>query len=160
MTPDVHPELEPLAFLIGTWRGHGRGEYPTIEDFTYEEEVTFGHVGKPFLTYHQKTWSPKGDPLHTEQGYVRPGGSEGPELVIAQPTGVVEIHVGPLHGTKLAFRARSVALSPTAKSVTAVSRTIEVLDGVLRYRVDMAAVDQPLQFHLEAALERQTGPAG
>lgn len=155
MAPDLHPDLESLAFLIGTWRGRGRGEYPTIENFTYEEEVTFGHVGKPFLVYHQRTWSPGGDPLHTEHGYLRPGGVDGPELVIAQPTGVVEIHVGPLTGTKLEFRARSVALSPSAKSVTAVSRTIEVLDGVLRYRLDMAAVDQPLQFHLEAALERQ-----
>lgn len=155
MHPELHPDAAPLAFLLGTWRGHGRGDYPTIESFAYEEEVTFSHAGKPFLAYHQKTWAPSGEPLHTEHGYLRPVGQDRAELVIAQPTGVTEIHEGTVAGQRLELRSIDVGLSPTAKSVTAVARALEVADDTLSYRLEMAAVGRPLQYHLEASLARQ-----
>lgn len=154
--PALHPDLEPLAFLIGTWRGRGRGDYPTIAGFVYEEEVEFAHAGKPFLAYRQRTWDPEGLPLHSEAGYLRLPGHTA-ELIIAQPTGVTEIHTGPLDGTTLTLRAQTVGLSPTAKEVTAVARRLHVDGDVLGYQLDMAAVGQPLQFHLTAELRRQTG---
>ena len=43
----MHPALKPVSGLIGTWRGAGRGEYPTIDSFEYTEEVTFAEAGKP-----------------------------------------------------------------------------------------------------------------
>ena len=91
---DLHPAVAHLAPLLGTWRGGGRGHYPTIDPFEYTEEVTFGHVGKPFLAYSQRTKGVDGAPLHAECGYWRPTGEWGLELLIVHPSGIAEILVG------------------------------------------------------------------
>jgi len=52
-----------------------------------------------------------------------------------------------------------VVTTPTAKDVREVRRVYEVRDDALWYRIDMAAVGQPLGFHLEATLERAEGAA-
>src|SRR5688572_16613947 len=54
--PELHPDLEPIAFLVGRWEGAGVGGYPTIESFNFGQEIVFGHNGKPFLTYTSRTW--------------------------------------------------------------------------------------------------------
>lgn len=147
--------LDRLAFLLGTWRGRGRGDYPTIDPFTYAEEVVFGSVpGKPFVTYVQRTRGSDDRPLHAESGYVRSPEPGVAELVVAQPTGIAEVHAGTLDGTTLELRSVGVLLTPTAKQVHSVSRAIAVDGDVLRYRLDMAAVGQEHQFHLEAELTR------
>lgn len=151
---DIHPDVAHLAFLVGRWRGGGRGDYPTIEAFEYTEEVAITHVGKPFLIYGQKTRGADGAPLHTETGYIRPAGTDRLELIIAQPTGVTEIHEGRYRPGHLDFVAVNVANSFTAKEVSAVRRSIDVEDDVLHYVLDMAAVGQDMQFHLEATLRR------
>lgn len=147
--------LDRLAFLVGTWRGEGRGEYPTIDDFTYAEEVTFGTIPtKPFVTYAQRTTGTDGLPLHSEVGYVRSPADGLAEMVIAQPTGVTEIQTGAVEGTSLRLTSMGVGLTPTAKDIRTIHRHFVVTDDVLRYRLDMAAVGQDLQFHLEAELTR------
>jgi hypothetical protein len=146
--------LEAAQFLIGTWRGTGRGIYPTITGFDYSEEITFTTIpGKGFLVYTQKTMV-DGAPSHTEAGYLRLPGPGLAELVIAMPTGVVEVHTGTLTGTSLELRSMVVGLTPTAKKVNSVARRIEVTGDTLSYDLDMAAVGQPEQLHLRASLER------
>lgn len=155
----IHPDIAPLAFLVGTWRGRGHGDYPTIAAFDYTEEVTFAPLPKPVLSYAQRTRRADTDePLHAETGYLRlPGGR--PELVLAQPTGIVEAHTGTLSGQRLDLTTVHVATVPSADAhaVRAVRREVEVVGEDLRYRLSMAAAGQPLQLHLEATLHR-TGP--
>ncbi len=152
---ELHPQLAPIGDLVGTWRGTGSGSYPTIDDFSYVEEVTFGHVGKPFLAYGQKTRHASTDlPLHAETGYWRVTDAGGLEVVMAHPTGIVEVLVGTIADGVFDLRTTTVHGTPTAKSVTEVHRRF-VHDGdELRYEVAMAAVGQPLTHHLAATLRR------
>jgi hypothetical protein len=156
----VHPDIAPLYFLIGNWEGTGFGNKPTIDDFSYREEISFvAPPGKPFLQYSQKTWradghQEAGSPLHTECGYVRPVEGGGAELVIAQPSGIVEVHSGSVEGSSVVFTSDLVAMARTAKEVESVDRKIVVDGDELSYEMWMGAVGQPHQLHLKATLSR------
>lgn len=158
--PDLHPDVTVLAPLLGTWAGQGAGEYPTIAPFGYFEEVTFGHVGKPFLSYVQRTKArDDGRPLHAETGYIRVPSPGCVEWVLAHPTGVTEIAEGTLtvSGTTIEMELRSTAIGRTAsaKDVTALARSVRIAGDELTYTLLMGAVGQPLQHHLAATLRRQ-----
>ena len=153
----LHPALQPVSGLIGTWRGEGRGEYPTIDPFEYIEEVTFAEVGKPFLAYAQKTWSPAGAPMHVETGYLRVIDVSGAEFVLAQPTGQTELAEGPLDLTVDGFTCtlRShVVNSATAKHVSETVRHIELAGDALTTSFAMAAVGVPMTHHLASKMRR------
>jgi hypothetical protein len=157
--PALHPDVAPLACLLGTWSGTGSGEYPTISPFEYREEITFAHVGKPFLAYRQSTVRlDTGLPAHAEVGYFRGVGAGRIELVLAHPTGIMELSEGTVDPTTdgLALRLVSTQIprTPTAKEVTAVTREITVAADALRYDISMSAVGHPLTHHLTARLHR------
>lgn len=159
MAVSLHPSLDPLAELLGSWRGSGEGVYPTIDGFGYTEKVEFGTVGKPFLAYAQRTRATDdGRPLHAETGYLRLPSPDRCELILAHPTGLTEILTGPLTrdgaATVLELRSESVGVSGSAKEVTETERTVRLDGDILTYTMRMAAVGQPLQHHLSATLHR------
>jgi hypothetical protein len=155
MTIPLHPSVEPLVGLVGTWTGYGHGEYPTIEPFDYEETVEFTHAGTPSLTYSQRTRNRSdGRPLHAESGFWRMAGPTSVELMVAHPTGIVEIAEGPMEGAVVRLRSTTVAGSSSAKDLTEIERDITIGVDSLRSALRMTAVGQPLTLHLTSELRR------
>jgi hypothetical protein len=156
---DVHPDLAPIAFLLGRWEGAGVVGYPTIESANFGQEIVFGHNGKPFLTYQSRAWLLDADgntvrPLATETGFWRIQPERQLEVLLAHPTGFVEIYVGEVVFHKIELRTDMVARTVTAKEYTAGHRIYGLVDGNLMYAYDMAAMGQPLQSHTSAELRK------
>ncbi|MEU8684112.1 FABP family protein [Streptomyces sp. NPDC048611] len=159
--PAPHALLAPLTGFLGTWVGRGSGGYPTLpEEFTYAQEVTFSHDGRPFLHYESRAWllDADGTPLRPsarESGWWRLQPDGRVEALITQPTGIAEILVGRAADGVADLSTHEVALTPTAKEVNATRRRYTLTDeGTLSFVHDLAAVGQPMQHHLSVQLRR------
>ena len=161
--PDLHPALLGLLPYVGVWRGRGRGGYPTIQDYTYGQEIRFSHDGRPFLAYQSRTWLLDDEdkpvrPSHREFGWWRGvADTDEVEALIISPTGVMELYLGKVDGLKVEMVTDAVVRTATAKEVAAGHRLWGIVEGALMYAFDMAAMGQPLQSHLSARLERVAG---
>ena len=156
---DLNPELTPFAWLLGSWHGNGKGAYPTIEAFDYEQDVIFAHDGRPFLHYFSQSWVTDGTgerirPGAIETGFLRPGVDGNVEFVLAHNTGFAEIWYGTIDGPRLTLATDMVARTQTAKEYTAGKRMYGLVEGDLMYAYDMAAADQVMQSHLWGQLAR------
>jgi hypothetical protein len=49
------PEVYPLAWLVGTWRGDGLLAYPGIEESAFRQELVVASDGGPYLSW-SSTW--------------------------------------------------------------------------------------------------------
>jgi hypothetical protein len=156
--PELHPAVAPLRFLLGRWEGAGVVGYPTISSANFGQEISFSHNGKPFLIYTSRTWllaedGTIGRPLAVESGYWRPQPDNAVEVLLTHPTGITEIYLGQITGTKIEMITDAVARTASAKEVTAGKRLYGMIGLDLAYAYDMAAVGQPLQPHLSAQLK-------
>ncbi len=157
---EVHPLCLPLVPLFGNWEGTGHGEFPTIDAFGYVEDLISSPVpGTPIVVMAQRTQLlTDGSPSHAETGYLRPQADGTTELVIAQPSGVLESLVGSItvtdDGVALDLESVAILLSPTAKSVTATHRRLTVAGDGLDSDLSMAAVGLEMTHHLRAELRR------
>jgi hypothetical protein len=146
---------DPFAALIGTWRGRGRGEYPTIAGFEYTEELVITAVpGRPIAHWRSATRDAAGgEPRHAESGFLR-STPNGVELVVAHTFGIVEATAGSFDGGVLTLRSTGLLRTASAKQVDEVERRYELDGDALRYTIAMAAVGVPLTHHLRAELQR------
>ena len=159
---DLHPAVQPLEFLLGRWRGSGVVGYPTIEGARFGQEISFGHNGKPYLSYTSRSWlideqGIAGRPLAREAGFWRPQPGGELEVLLSHPTGIVEIYLGTVAGAKIELATDVVARTATAKEVTAGRRLYGMIGPDLAWAYDMAAVGHPLQPHASAPLQRVGG---
>jgi hypothetical protein len=159
---NIHPVCAPLAWLIGTWAGNGHGEYETIDDFQFGQEILFQQDGRPFIHFMSRSWIVDEHGEHVreaaqETGFIRPQEDRTLEVVMAHNTGFVEIWHGELHPEQPRFEIVSdaVARTATAKEYAGGKRLYGYVNGDLLYAFDMAAMGQPLQPHTHAQLKRQ-----
>ena len=158
--PDnLHPDCGPLAWMLGTWQGNGRGDYPTIEPFQYAQELIFTHDGRPFFHYFARAWivDEAGDKVREgalETGFLRCKPEGKVELVLTHHTGFAEVWYGEAGAGKLDLTTDAVVRTETAKEYVAGKRLYGNVEGDLLYAFDMAAMGQGLQPHLWARLQR------
>lgn len=167
---DLHPDLMPVVWLLGTWHGTGHGEYPGVDRFTFDQEVAISHDGRPFLHYFSRTWRTDGDgglrsdPGELETGFLRvvPGDADDAgdsaeasiELVLAHPDGYADVWYGAVDGARLTLATDVVARTVTSMDYSAGQRMYGLVDGDLMYALDMAAHGQPMQSHMWGRLRR------
>jgi hypothetical protein len=176
--PEEHPAIAPLSFLLGRWKGTGKGDYPTIKNFDFAQEVTFSHVGKPYVIYTSRTWRLRTDdsgelvrdqhgapvrlePMATEAGFWRPQPNGTVEVLLSHPTGITEIYLGIFRSlTSIEMITDQVLRTPTAKPYERGKRLYGLVPSKTRegekdlaYAFDMEAMGQPMTPHLWAVLE-------
>jgi hypothetical protein len=164
LSTDLPQPLVPLAWLVGSWAGAGVVGYPSMDDVRFGQEIEFSHDGRPFLHYRSRSWLLDDDgrqvrPLATETGFWRVGarhdqGGTELEVLLAHPTGFVEIYLGTVDGPRVELATDLVARTASAKEYTAATRMYGLVEGELLWVLDMAAVGQPLGSHASARLKR------
>ncbi len=134
--PDnLHPNCGPVAWLLGTWRGNGHGDYPTIETFEFGQELIFTHDGRPFFHYMSRAWIVDADgefksatPPSRPASCAAVRGARS-SFVLAHNTGFAEIWYGAADAGKVELHDRRGGAHrdrqggrPPARGCTATSR--------------------------------------
>ena len=154
VTIRMHPDLAPVAFLLGTWRGDGEGAYPGVDPFRYTEELSFEHVGDPFVLVTESSWTRDGAPLHFERGTLRPLGEGRVDLTLAHPIGVAEVAEGTVDGDAVTLWSTAVVRTAGGSPVTEIARRYRRQGDELSYELDMAMEGVTRTFHVRATLGR------
>jgi hypothetical protein len=156
---NLHPDCAPVAWMLGTWRGNGHGEYPGTDKFQFGQELVFAHDGRPFFHYLSRAWildesGGKVRDAAIETGFVRCRPEGKVELLLTHNTGFVEIYYGTAADARMEVATDAIARTESAKEYTAGKRLYGYVEGDLLYAYDMAAMGQALQPHLWARLKR------
>jgi len=133
--------LEKLSKLHGSWKGKGRGEFPTIDSFEYEEHLHFEvNLAYPLIHYEQKTTLlPNQEPSHWETGFIRVLDDGTIEIANSQDSGRVEVLQGEISnlvdaGYKMEFASIALANDPR---MIKTKRVFKVTDDTLEYHQSM-----------------------
>jgi len=147
--------------LEGTWKGEGRGGYPTVTSFDYRETLVFTRRDEKTLAYEQraqKRYDGGTEYLesHWENGFISILENDDLQLVNIQIGGRSEILVGTIESLEAMFRIHFVskALNNDPRIVSS-ARTFELEGDTLRYEMEMQTtkVNQSTP-HLKIALQR------
>ena len=152
-----------LTSLIGTWRGEGKGEFPTIEPFRFDEiwQVT-GRGDSGLVHYEQQTTIiPEGRPSHWESGFLIQEQDEDLQWTFADNSGrfgvFTQTHFAERGGNAWDLHMTTVQTHNDAR-VIALTRKLSFHGNHIHYKLFMAATTttQPGALrHLTVDLYRQ-----
>jgi len=149
-----------FTLLEGTWRGGGRGGYPTVTSFDYRETLTFTRRDEKSLAYDQRTqkrYDGQSEWLvsHWENGFIRVLESGELELINAQ-MGRSEVLTGTVDSSDSTFKIHFVskAISNDPRMVAS-ARRFELDSNTLRYEMEMQTTKvEQMTNHLKITLHR------
>jgi len=155
----LHPDLMPIAWLVGRWEGTGKGTYPDTDDFDFGQQIDFAHNGGPYLHYLSQTFEVDAEgravrPRSMETGFWRPQSDGALEVVLCHPAGIAEVWYGTIAGAKIELATDAVIRTATAEDYSAGQRLYGTVEGDLLWTFDKAAAGRPLQSHMWARLRR------
>uniref|UniRef100_A0A1B6DRQ0 THAP4-like heme-binding domain-containing protein n=1 Tax=Clastoptera arizonana TaxID=38151 RepID=A0A1B6DRQ0_9HEMI len=148
-----HESVKPISWLIGKWvSSSGKGIYPTIQPFSYCEEIEFASLGQPLLNYKAHTWHPeKKSPMHLESGFLRikPGTNQ-LAFMVAHNFGLTSLEEGEVVGTEISLKSSHISRMAFAKdpAVTKIERVIKLYNNELCQVVYMETEKTGLTEHL------------
>jgi THAP4-like, heme-binding beta-barrel domain len=184
---DLSPDLYPLAWLVGTWRGAGVMAYPDIPERSVVVDVELTHDGGPYLAYSSTISLLEGELPDREQpfdaadlvpgtvwsresGFWRPSSDgeavpvvgapadapapTGIEVLIAEASGHVSIHVGSAQGPRVDLVTHHVGRTATASDVVAQRRMYGWVRGEIFFSIELAAFGHELQSYASGRLVR------
>ena len=165
------PEVYPLAWLVGRWRGEGVVVYPNVPETAVVQEVVVDHDGGPYLTWTSTMWLAPSAGTHEEEprvwaresGYWRvpadrpeglPADRYPVDLLLVDPAGHLSLYAGAVGNGRIDLVSDLVARTPDAAEVTAGKRLYGLVQGELMWTWDLAAFGEPLQSYASARLSR------
>jgi hypothetical protein len=185
--PDgLSPDVYPLAWLVGRWRGEGVIEYPSIGKKTFVQDLVFDHDGGPYVRFESTLrvldetvpdklpddgeWpapvpDPAGTVWSTETGYWRvstdrPDGLEEDkhalEVLVADASGRITVYVGAAGNGRIDLASDAIARTSTASEVRASKRLYGLVQGRLLWVEELAAFGEPMRSYASAELDRQS----
>ena len=156
---DLHPELTPIAWMIGRWEGNGKATYPGTEDFDFGQQIDFAHNGGKYLHYLSQIFEVDDQgmairPLDMETGFWRPQTDGSLEVVLCNPGGYAEVWYGSIEGAKIELATDAVVRTASAEDYAAGQRLYGNVAGELLWTFDKAAQGYSLQNYMWARLRR------
>jgi THAP4-like, heme-binding beta-barrel domain len=149
--------VAPFEGWLGRWEGEGRGLWYGVPPFRYRESLVVEALpGRALLRLTQRTTVGDSTELsHSEVGYLRLLPELQLELLVAVPSGYVEIHTGRLQERVVELSPQTLGVTPSARPLRVVRRRMELADGTLHNSVAIAVHDEEVAPHVESWLRRR-----
>ena len=162
--------LDPLRWLEGKWKGEGTGGFPTMDDFSFEDEMYFktnaeGYTNEPIIHFEEVARVRENEELvfkHWETGYFKPAKNASIQFYNCHNTGRIEIIYGYFKSVdeqaksfEIVFNSNDVRNDEGTAVMRSSQRIFTLKGDTLHYSLDMSTEDiEEMTHHLEVSLRR------